>query len=104
MDDKIKIAKLLVILGFFMNLACYTIELSYFYNGRDTSIIFEEVENTDKNNKERSDKEDTKKIVQYHFNNIDALYYYGSILCYPELNLFSCLVFLEDHTPPPEYI
>jgi len=106
---KFKIARVLIVLGFVLNLGFYAIDLFGFYYG-DTSYVALSVDDTEEksesNEKDSSEKEDLKekdKISQYadeKDNKISNLIHRD----YPDLYYENSSVYLEYTTPPPEYI
>ncbi len=106
MITKIKIARLLIVLGFILNLGSYALQLFDLYSEDGTSIVFNIDDNEEKsesNEKENSEKEDLKKkdkISQYNDENpkriCDLI-----IRCYPEFYFYTVSVYLEYTTPPP---
>ncbi|WP_062057299.1 hypothetical protein [Aquimarina longa] len=106
---KLHIAKFLILLGFFLSLTNYAIELIAFYNEGEhvIAISFEDTEeNTNPLEKENSEKEGYKendKISQYYIDEIAAVAKLSSNH-YPEFYIQNSSVFLEYTTPPPEIV
>lgn len=111
---KLQIARLLIVFGFFLNLADYGIELMHLYEGSKSEIVFN-IEDTEENSdpiekesseKESSEKEDFKekdKISQYYMDEMTAIADLNNKR-FPEFYIQNSPVFLEYTTPPPEFI
>lgn len=104
MITKYKIAKFLIVFGFLINIANYSIDLILFYNSNDTtSIVLEEAENSEE--KETSEKDDHKEkdiISQFNSENGTALLdLYRATFHFD--SIYDPLVYLEHSTPPPKY-
>lgn len=106
MFTKIQIARFLIVFGFVLNLANYSMGLINFYTCEDKmSVVLEETgENSEKKEKDKSEKEDLQekdKISQNNFDNqseLADLY----ISLYPDFYTHNTSVYLEHKTPPPE--
>ncbi len=106
---KLQIARLLIVFGFFLNLADYGIELMHLYEGSKSEIVFnieDTEENSDPIEKESSEKEDFKekdKISQYYMDEMTAIADLNNKR-FPEFYIQNSPVFLEYTTPPPKIV
>lgn len=101
---KLQIARLLIVFGFFLNLADYGIELKYLYEGSKSDIVFN-IEDTEENSDpvEKEDFKEKDKISQYFLDEVTSISNL-SIKRYPEFDIQNSPVFLEYITPPPEIV
>ncbi|WP_108869448.1 hypothetical protein [Aquimarina aquimarini] len=102
--NKLQIAKFLIVFGFLLSVANYSISLVDFYSCTDkASIVLEETEGSEE--KETSEKDDFKeknKISQFYEEKATALSSFF-IEQYPEFYIPNTSVYLEHKTPPPKY-
>ncbi|WP_103068947.1 hypothetical protein [Aquimarina sediminis] len=103
---KFQIAKVLIVLGFLLNLSNYTIDVFDFCVCEDwASIELEETDNSEQKEKEGQEKEDFKeknKISQF-YDGREVVLADLFIKDYPEFYVNNISVFLEHHTPPPRF-
>lgn len=101
---KLQITKILIVLGFFLNVAQYTLDLAVFYFGsNEVAFAMDDSDPLEKENSENEDFKEKEKISQYN----DDVTYSSSILTmrlYPELEAHNSFVCLEYETPPPEFL
>ncbi|WP_103863804.1 hypothetical protein [Aquimarina sp. I32.4] len=103
---KLQITKFLIVFGFLLSIANYSISLVNFYSCTDkTSIVLEETEGSEQKEKEASEKDDFKeknKISQFYEEKATTL---AAIFIerYPEFYILNASVYLEHKTPPPKY-
>ncbi|TPN84057.1 hypothetical protein [Aquimarina algicola] len=106
MKLKLQIAKLLILLGFLLNLGHFGVELIDFYFSDNTmSLVFEEAENSAEHEKDESEKEDTKekdKISQHFDNKVSNITDLENEY-FPKSDTHTLLIYLENYTPPPKY-
>ncbi len=106
MTFKLQITKVLIIFGFLLSIANYSVGLFNFYNCDDkNSIALEENDNSEQKEKESSEKDDQKeknKISQF-YEDKEATLADLFIKRYPEFYILNSLVYLEHKTPPPKH-
>ncbi|WP_025743689.1 hypothetical protein [Aquimarina pacifica] len=106
MITRLQILKILIVLGFLLNLANNSVNLVCIFTGDSkATLVLDETENSEKKEKETSEKDDQKekdKISEFYDNN-DSVLANIVVKKYPEHYVYNMSIYLDHITPPPQY-